>query len=209
MTKEAEQKCKRATGAAFSQGIQMIRLLSAAEWVRPDLGLLSCSVPQYISMLGYCWCQVAHSDFWQIYSMLWILDTLISIGCIKKSLCESCESCPPSPHNATLNLSMGIPPSPPWPTYPSKWAVIVSFTKTSRRTGCHSAPYQKLMTTHYVDIKERSSQDNSWKPKWTAHFWLRKTRMFLFGFNGASEGHCTNATLLSPNLSPYLPRAEY
>ena len=49
MTKEAEQKCKRATGAAFSQGIQMIRLLSAAEWVRPDLGLLTCTGPQYIS----------------------------------------------------------------------------------------------------------------------------------------------------------------
>ena len=26
-------------------------------------------------MLGYCCCQVAHNDFWQIYSMLWNLDT--------------------------------------------------------------------------------------------------------------------------------------
>ena len=38
---------------------------------------------------------------------------------------------------------------------------------------------------------------------------LRKTSMFLFAFNGAPEGHCTNATLLSLNLSPYLPRPEY
>ena len=39
--------------------------------------------------------------------------------------------------------------------------------------------------------------------------WLRKTWMFLFDFNGAPEGHCTNTTLLSLNLSPYLPRPEY
>ena len=38
---------------------------------------------------------------------------------------------------------------------------------------------------------------------------LRKTSMFLFAFNGAPEGHCTNATLLSLNLSPYLRRPEY
>ena len=49
MTKEAELKCKRATGAAFSQSIQMIRFLSAAERVRPDLGLLTCTGPQCIS----------------------------------------------------------------------------------------------------------------------------------------------------------------
>ena len=40
---------------------------------------------------------------------------------------------------------------PPWQTYPSKWAIIVSFTKTSHRTGCHSAltksSWQHIMST--------------------------------------------------------------
>ena len=152
-------------------------------------------------MLGYCWCQVAHNDFWRIYSMLWILDTLISIGYIKNHYVNHV------PLFDTMRVGGYL--LPPLADLSLKIGNNSVFYQNQSSYRLPLGPYQKLMTTHYVNIKRRSSQDNSWKPKWTAHFWLRKTWMFLFGFNGAPEGHCTNATLLSPNLSPYLPRAEY